>query len=153
MPSIGREWHLTFSVKPTGTKNFWSNLIQLTEKTGNNIPGVWFNSDSTSLHICSIVNENKKYCWDSHNLPLNKFTKVDILQTCDAPDTCAFIIGLDNEVKHAVINNHKGGFKNVIFYASNAWNDAAKAILKDVAFTNLKSGETINFLLKTYEIY
>ena len=146
LPRVEQQWYLAFSVKPTGTHSVWSNLLHLTvggnhDNFGDRIPAVWFNRGKTSLHICSAVNTNKNYCWNSHNLPLNKYTKVEIRQTWNVDQNkCRLIISLDNVVRHVVVNNHKKDFENVVFYASDPWHPAAKGVLKNLVFKNLPHG-------------
>jgi len=137
-------------VKPTGIQSGWSSLLHLT--VGGNsvkIPGIWFNSGRTSLHICNALNTNKNYCWNSRNLPLNKYTKVEIRQTWDVyQNKYRLIISIDSVIKHNTVNNAIQGYQNVVFYASDPWHPAAKAVLKNLVFQNLPQGKLATYVLQ-----
>lgn len=164
LPKIERQWYLAFSVKPTGTHRDWSNIIHLTagrnkKSYGDRTPAVWFNKGRTALHICTALNRYRNYCWNSRNLPLNKFTKVEIRQTWDVlRNEYRHIISIDGVVKHTTVNNAKQEFKNVVFYASDPWYAAAKVVLKNLVFKNLPHGKfqfslvAFYFFKKRYEL-
>lgn len=82
---IKKNWTWTFSVKPTGLVNAWTNifLATLSGKDGlrfkDRAPGVWFHPNTTRLHISMIGTDNVNRSLNSDlNLPLNRVTNVTI---------------------------------------------------------------------------
>ena len=147
LPRVGKQWYLSFDVKPTGTIRSSSNIVHATigkdsERFGDRIPAVWFRPGRTELSICSAVNDQKNYCWTSRALPLNKFTNVRIRQVWNPTlHVYEFIVELNDVVVHKVVNNGAESFDNVLLYASNPWNVPAKAVVRHLVFQNLPNGK------------
>jgi len=153
LPRVGKQWYLSFDVKPTGTVGSLSNIVHATigkdsERFGDRIPGVWFRPGKTELSICSAVNEKKNSCWTSKALPLNKFTNVRVRQVWNPKlSVYELIVELDDKVVHKVVNHGAEIFENVLFYASNPWHTPAKAVVRHLVFQNLPNGKSSHIII------
>lgn len=157
LPRVGKQWYLSFDLKPTGIVSSWSNILHLTigkniERFGDRIPGIWFHPGRTAIHITNAVNGNKNYIWDSKDdLALNTFFNVRVRQTWNQKlNAYELVITLNGEVVHRVVNNAAGDFENVLFYASDPWSKAAKAVIKNLVFQNLPNGKFSLYIFTLY---
>lgn len=138
-----KAWSLELDVKPTGTVSEWSNVIYLTigahyENYGDRTPAIWFPTNSNELFIDSAVNGNLAYGYKCKELPRDVFTNVKVTQTLISKNHYKFAIAIEGDEVHSVINNNALEFENVKIYASNPWQPPAKAIIKNVKFSNLE---------------
>ena len=135
---LKRGWKVSFKIRPTEVVSGWSNIMHAT--TGGNIaqygdrtPGIWFHSQTTKLHICSAVNGNKNYCFNSEPLPLNKESFIAVLQiqTNENSPQYTYEIFINGVKVLSVFNDKPEKFENVKYYASDPWYQSAKATITD----------------------
>ena len=151
-----RGWTLSMSIKPTGKVGGWSNIFHATigknhGRYGDRVPGIWFLSNTTRLHICSAVSGKVNHCYDSRALPTNKFTQLMVRQIQKDNNKYYYQIFINNKIVHNVVNTKPQIFKNVKFYAADNWYKPAKARLRKVNFVMHKHHRKFWFIL--YYIY
>ena len=158
MNKLTRGWNVSLEVTPFGTINGWSNIMHAT--TGGNIaqygdrtPGIWFHSQTTKLHICSAVNGNKNYCFNSEPLPLNRASTIIVqqIQAVENNPQYTYEIIINNVKVFSVFNDKPAKFENIKYYASDPWYKAAKvATLKKFNIEKYKhTGKSLIFLYFT----
>ena len=109
---------------------------------GSRFTSVSLNSKSRRLSICTTLGTNNNRCYNSpNNLPMNKFTNVQIRQTWDTKKNIfRYIISIDRVLKHTINNPRPVAIRNVKLWASDPWNDAADATIRNLVFENLPYG-------------
>jgi hypothetical protein len=139
---MSKAWKLSFKIKPTDKQKGWSNIIHATahgrnyHKYGDRTPGIWFISNTNRLHICSAVNGNKNYCYNTRDLPSNAYSTITIQQIQRNDGQFVYQILVNGTMLHQKINDAPQSFKNVKLYASDPWYKPAKAIVKQLEFKN-----------------
>lgn len=151
---ITENYKIDMIIHPTGKIGGWSNIIHSTID-GNNccgpksrLPGIWFFSNTTRLHIRTSTMEVGNFGLDPNvELPLNKDTRVII--TVSGNKLRVQLSGgitYDNTIPIS-INRYSGRVK---FYASDPWYNSSIAKIKDVKWTNIPSTGTINITSSHY---
>ena len=145
---LPRGWSLSFQVKPFGKVSGWSNILHATiggniRNYGDRTPGIWFHSKSTKLHICSAVNGNINYCYNSpFSLHLFKYTTITIrqVQKSNYGNHYFYQIIVNGKKVVDVLNRVTKVFKNVKYYASDPWYHASRANIRHfrISFFNHK---------------
>ena len=84
------------------------------------------------MHICSTVNGNANYCYNTPALPLNKQSTVTVKQV-QSPKNHQYYyqIYIDGKKVHEILNESPQTFNNVKYYASDPWYHPAKAFVTD----------------------
>ena len=151
VPVLPRGWRLRFQVKPLAVVRGWSNILYATK--GGNVghygfrtPGVWFHSGSSRLHICSAVSGNANYCYNSHALPLHKFSTIVVQQVQRRRmygnryygHRYHFEVYINGVRKISVVNTKPLVFRNVKYYASDPWHPASLAIVRKFHLTTYR---------------
>ena len=139
-------WVVSFKVRPFSTVYGWSNILHATiggndAKYGDRIPGIWFHSGSTKLHICSAVNGNKNYCYNTpYQLGRYKFTTITIrqVQKENYGNHYFYQIIINGKKVVDVMNRETKVFRNVKYYVSDPWHDAARANIQNLKVITLK---------------
>lgn len=139
IPTLNPIWELSAEILPTGTTSGWSNLLHATiggnvDRVGDRVPGIWFNSDTTKLHICSAVSGNRNYCINSEPLPMNEWSALKVSQTMQSDGTFQYKIEINQDEIHSGINTWPQVFQDVKLYMSDPWYPAASASTKNVEF-------------------
>ena len=107
---LNKEFIVEFSIKPLGTRSDWTNILRLTSTgkgccgVGDRIPGVWFHSQSTKLYVCFAIDGNGDRCFDTQQLPMNKFSKILIQQIKNKAGKFIYTIKVDDKVVEVVEN-------------------------------------------------
>ena len=143
---LPRGWSLSFQVKPFGKVSGWSNILHATiggniRNYGDRTPGIWFHSKSTKLHICSAVNGNINYCYNSpFSLHLFKYTTITIrqVQKSNYGNHYFYQIIVNGKKVVDVLNRVTKVFKNVKYYASDPWHHASKASIQNLKLITFK---------------
>ena len=83
IPVLYKQWSLSVEISPFGTVTGWSNILHVGiggnfEVYGDRIPGIWFISGTTRLHISSAINGNSNFQIDTDSIPMNKWTKGEL---------------------------------------------------------------------------
>ena len=128
LPKLGKAYDVSFEVKPSKYQKGWSNVLHLTTggniaKYGERTPGVWFHSGSGTknrFHICSAINGNRNYCYNSKDYQVKKWIKLNI-QQIKSGKNYVYIIRINDKEVHRVINKNPAEFKNVKVFASDPW--------------------------------
>ena len=142
---LPRGWKVTLQVRPSGTIYGWSNILHATigkniARYGDRTPGIWFHSASTRLHICSAVNGNKNYCYNSPSLHRYKFTTITIqqVQKRSYGNHYFYQIYINGKKVVDVLNSRAQIFRNVKYYAGDPWYHAAKANIRNFRLSTFK---------------
>ena len=143
---LPRGWGVIIQVKPFGKVSGWSNILHATvggniKNYGDRIPGIWFHSKSTKLHICSAVNRNLNYCYNApQQLHPYRFTTIVIqqVQKKNYGNNYFYQIIIDGKKVVDVINNNPRIFKNVKYFVSDPWYNAAKVEVRNFRIVTLK---------------
>ena len=149
IPSHGPAWRVSFEVYPEGVKGGWTNIIHFTKGgnykiNGDRIPGVWFHSGTTRLHISSSLNGNKNAYYDSKAIPLRKYTKIEIEQSQQKlrnyGKTYKYTIKIAGVTVFTRVNKKARYFTNVKVYRADPWYNAANVKIKNLVYHNLQNG-------------
>jgi len=149
IPTLQAAWYVSFEVNPKATVARQSNIIHFTINKdvgsyGDRVPGVWFISHTTKLHICSAVSGNVNYCFQTNPLRLNAFTKVEIANTFVSNGQSWYEIRVGGQQVHRVRNTRPAYFANVKVYRGDPWYNPSKAEIKNLVFNNLPHGKKSN---------
>jgi len=136
--STAVDFELTFSIKPTGIVLGWSNLLHFTTRgnhgAGGRIPGIWFHSLSTRLH----VRMGRGLAWNagcdtSETLPINRMTYV----TVRLHGTSLQVVFNSRVVCKADYPTKEPGHMGVDVYAGDPWYKPARALVSDLRYIPL----------------
>ena len=134
---------MSFDIRPRGKISGWTNIIHLTATgknccgKGDRVPAVWFNSRSTRLHVCSQIDNAGNRCYNSDNIPLNKWTTVVIKQDKDNKGKYIYTVTAGGKVVKKIENKKPQEYKNVRIFAADNWYRESNAELKNFEIRNL----------------
>ena len=143
LPTLSKEWSLTFKIRPTGILEGWNVIFQATIggaccSIGQRIPGVWFYPSTSKIHVQSAVNGQGGYGFSSDSLELNVWSAVQVRQQL-IDGKYMFSILINDTVVHTVENTTPQTFENVELYTRNSpWNEYAQADTCNFEFNNLQ---------------
>ncbi|XP_065671442.1 uncharacterized protein LOC100209097 isoform X2 [Hydra vulgaris] len=139
---LKRQFSVSFELKPTLYKTGWHSVFHMTigqnlENYGDRNPGIWFNNDgSGKLHVAFSLNGNNNYFFTTKSsLPLNEWSKIEILQRLQF-SVYVFEVRLYENVVFTINNNDARDFKNVKVYVSDPWYNAQPGLVKNLKITN-----------------
>ena len=141
LPTIQKEYAISFKVNPTKFAPGWHSVIHFTtggdlDVYGSRIPGIWFHRNGDGrLYICSAISGNKDYCFNSAPLPLNKFTEVRISQEMEGDDYF-YMIKIGGAEFLRVQNNQPEVFSNVSVYVGDPWHSPQEGHIQDLVIEN-----------------
>ena len=143
-PVLLRGWKVSLKIHPTGIYGGWSNILHATigrdlGRHGDRTPGIWFLPGTTRMHICSTVNGNPNYCFNSKALPLHKESRIVIKQVQRLINYQYYYqVIIDGKKVVDVLNENAQIFKNVKYYASDKWYHPAKASISNFHLVTYK---------------
>lgn len=145
IPVVTPYYWLSLKIKPIQKIPAWGSIVHLTTggdvaKLGYRTPAVFFHANTFKLHICSSINGNRNYCWNSpFQLPHNKYSRIAIGQQVVNGHLLYRILYNGKQV-FSVRVNKPYTFKKVIAYGADPWYAPAKAVIKDLKFRNIRPG-------------
>ena len=132
LDTLEKEFNVSFEVKPTSINKGYQNVIHFTisnrGKYGSRTPAAWFNSGK--LHICSAVNGNTNYYYNSVTFPTGDWISVQISQI-KSLSNYIYSITINGNVVHNVTNNNTAEFRNVKIFAGDPWFDAQPGFIRN----------------------
>jgi len=139
---VHSNYEVAFTLTPKNVTSGWANILRITKIEGNQgamgkrIPGIWFHSMTTKLHICTGCDEKPSLCLNPpDSLPLGKKTRI-IVQVSGGFFTVRFgTCTLDSwEVARAKCSvPSKGQLATV--YMSDPWHKSANAVIEDFVYS------------------
>ncbi|XP_047137853.1 uncharacterized protein LOC100198704 isoform X2 [Hydra vulgaris] len=141
VPKLGKEFSVSFDVKPNSFAAEWRNVIHFTIGSnignyGDRVPGVWFHQNGNGgLHIAAPINGNANRYFDTKPLALNEWTNVEISQKLEE-SVYIYIIKINGESVFAEENTQPKSFEDVKVYASDPWYPVQDGSIKDFYFIN-----------------
>ena len=92
------------------------------------------NETFRALYICSDVNNDTDYCWQSPLIPSHTWVHIHIQQIQDG-DKHVYQVLIDGKVQHEKINKSPRVFYNVTLYVSNPWYPAQQGLMEDLEYS------------------
>ena len=136
---------MTVNFKPTGTIPNWGDIIQATvwkrDTYGDRVPLIALWPGSTRLHVCSAINGNPSYCFNSDfNLSINTNYEVIVEQRKSSSGSYEFSVKINGQPMFtpSFVNNQAEEFKNVRVYTTTPLSRAPKVEINSYSFVNLK---------------
>ena len=134
---LPREWKVSFEIKPLRRSTKPTNIFHATtggnkKNHGERTPAIFFTKLSTRLFVCSSINDNPNLCKISPRLPLGKWTKIVVQQTQKEDLKYYYEIFINDKKKISIVNKKPRIFKNVKYYASDPFYQAANAMIRNV---------------------
>lgn len=138
-------YDLSFEIRPLGIVSGWSNIIHATignniGKYGDRTPAVFFLSRTTRLHICSAVNGNVNYCWNSSPLPLLRYSRIRITQQ-EKGNKLYYMIFINKRRMLRIENKRPEFFQNVQVYSADKWYSPSKATIRRYKLVDRPNGK------------
>lgn len=138
--NIDKDYRLEFTIMPTGRIDGWSNILHVT-LTGNNccnpgdrMPGIWFHSKSTRMHIRSGDQTCGNCGMDPPvELPLNKETTV-VVEMNNKYMTVAYTGAISH--RSTIKRGTQRPTGKAQFFISDDFYQAAQAKVKNMKWTN-----------------
>ena len=133
IPLRPRSYSLSFSFKPTKFVSAYRSIVHLT--TGRNtgwggrIPAVY--SYSNKLYICGAVGGSSNYCSWSQAIALNRWAKVQIVNSKIGP-YYYFRIYVNGRQIRRVRNTNRRVYRNVKVYLSDPWSAPAEGNIRNL---------------------
>lgn len=160
------EYEVSVDLKITGTVSGWSNIFAMQvdsagadnrlihPKNGDRIPAVFLHSDSSRLHICSGINGNHNYCYNSEAMDMDTWFNVKIVQTmkhftsahANAGSHIFYQIFINGDQVFEIQNDAAQTYENVKAEFSNGYPtpntaSASKAQYRNFAFSTTASND------------
>jgi len=140
---VHSNYEVAFTLTPKNVTSGWTSILHITNNVGkgdgawgNRIPGIWFHSKTTKLHICTGCDGRYSICLNPpDSLPLGKKTRI-IIQVSGGFFTVRFgTCTLDSwEVARAKCSvPPKGQLATV--YMGNPWSTVANAVIEDFVYS------------------
>jgi len=138
---IRENYEVSFTLKPQKISSGWSNVLRITNNVGNGdlgmgnrIPGVWFHSMTTRLHICTGCDGISNLCLNpTQSLPIGRSTRITIrvnggyfTAQYDGKEVGRYKCSLPYEPR-------KGQLATV--YTSDKWYASAHAVIEDLVYS------------------
>jgi len=140
-------WRLSFEIKPLEMTKKPAAIIHLTTgsdccEKGSRIPAIFFKPNSFEPQICTAIGTNGNVCYNGKALEPNKFTRIVIQQVNSNYKRNEYSISINGKVVHKLNIRNPQRYKGVkiILGKDSEKYDAAKAIIKDLVYTNLDDG-------------
>ena len=162
LPIQDSTYILSFQLFPLRFQSGHTSIIHFTahgknmKKYGDRNPGIWFNPGSeydakNSLHICSAVNNNKNYCFNTKKtIPRNQWTAIEISQLWTGGHH-RYQIRVDGELVHSRVNTVAKGFSKVKVYAGDPWYNSLQGYIRGIVIApniyQIKPGNSMLYLL------
>ena len=132
---VGKKYSVSFKLFPTKFSPHWQNILHFTTGAdrgtlGSRVPAIFANGNG-NLHICSDVNGNTNYWWNSKPIPTNAWTEIQIRQF-NSSVNFKYQILINGVVQHEVINKNPRNSYNVKLYLSDPWYTAQEGLIKDL---------------------
>jgi hypothetical protein len=153
IPKLSRSFIVKIQLKPSVFQSGWTNVFHMSahggnsEKYGDRIPGIWFWSSNPTaavnrLHICSAVNGNRNYCYNSPiNVPRGKWTEVEVTQREEQVGLYRYEVQVNNVVIGSVLNKGAEEFENVKVFTSDPWHENMKGQIRQLSIVpNAETG-------------
>ncbi|XP_066913716.1 uncharacterized protein [Clytia hemisphaerica] len=147
------DYEVSFEIKPYGTTPSWGSVVHLSRgnnngRFGDEIPAVYMWPNSRRIQITTALNNKFNYHWSSvHDLPADKFTRVNIKQKLDPKELEFFYtITIGDTVALHVKNDKPQIFDDVKVFHGDLWYQPAKAFIKNLKVTT--SYEHVEFKLR-----
>lgn len=140
VPKLGKEYYISFDVKPNSFVNEWQSVLHFTsdntniDSYGSRAPGIWFHHLTSTLHICSALNGGKNTCYNAAGFTIGKWTNVQIYQN-QVDGGFKYQIKIDGDIVKSLDNNDAREFSNVQVYAADPWYTAADADIRNVVMS------------------
>ena len=135
-------WKVSFDLNPYAVVGGFSSILHGTINTdnrnyGDRTPAIWFLSGTTRMHMCSAINGNRNYCFNTPTgLNLHETSNIVVQQILDPKDgKYHYKIFINGKQVFSVINTRPQVFKNVKYYSGDPWYGPAKAKLTNFKLT------------------
>ena len=141
IPSMGKEWKVSFEINPTRYFQKLANILHLTTggkgmgakaKPGERIPAVWLHQNLGVIIAASLKGKAtvlKKFA--KSLVPINKWTWFNISQVKEGRNYM-YKVALGGVEVLAMKNSQPEEFKNVKVFASNPWNSNQEGSIRNL---------------------
>jgi len=138
IPTWGKEWQLSFQVKPLSKSKAWTNILHMTTgknsgPPGSRIPAIYMYPNSRRLTVFSQVGTNANLAYTTpKDLPITKYTNVKVEQLMNNQGKYYYKIIINGKLVYNVVQTKPTEFKNVKLYASDPWYAHADVYVRDL---------------------
>ena len=157
VPKVGKEWSLSFDIKPLGVvpKNS-ASIVHLTANdknccdAGDRIPGVFMIRNRIQLLVCSDKDGKGNRCIKSGKLTKGKYTSVLIQQRKTKKGRWVMTVTINGKVnKNRIVfkkDQEPKEYTNVKMYSADKWYPEANAFVKNLIFSTQGKLKTIDIM-------
>ena len=147
--SLGKEYTLSFELKPASFLGNWPCILHLTiggyiNSYGDRTPGIWLKNDGKGTpFICSALNSvaSAASCFYGNPFPINNWSSITIKQLL-VQNTYYYTTLINGVVIHNETNSNAGQFSIVkVFAGRNPWNPPINGLIRNLAITNATWGK------------
>ena len=139
IPTLHKQWSLTFDYMPHGRVSGWANILHLGLGCyENETPGIWHSSMSTTLKIKGAINGTLNNLFNVRAIGFDKWTRVEITQFRQMDGSYQYTIIIAGKIIHQLTNNKPEEFLNVKVYTSSNYSPAANGrITNPIIWTSM----------------
>lgn len=146
LPKVSKSWFVAFYIKPIGLIVKWAIILHFRsvesvdfKSHGGSIPAIFFEPNTTKLHIASSVNDKGSFVTrTAKELPLNVWTRVIVMQNKNEAGKYMFRVFVNAKQIQNIQNDNAQEFGNVSVWMVNRSNNAANAAVKNLFYFNLE---------------
>ena len=127
MPSLSKEWKVSFTLLPIDLKSKWKSILHIT--TGENAccfssrtPAIFAKASGLNVHSAISGDENKPFSFPPPTIGL--YTTFEIRQEIKEEGKMIFTVVNDGVEVHQMENTDPRVFENVAVFVGNPWTSA-----------------------------
>ena len=136
IPRLGKEWLVSFEVKPTLYRSF-GLVLQMTTggkvgQYGDRTPAIWLHK-TKGVFVSSAVNGDGNF--GRYFLPPigeGNWTRIDVGQRLLENSSYIYSISIDGVKRFSVENKQPGAFENVRVWAGDPWVNTQKGAIRNI---------------------
>ena len=146
IPTLAREWRVTFDFNPKSYNNKWTQVLHMTiggdsGNIGARTPALWMHRTRGVL-VSSASQPTAGKFIPGKNPTVNKWAAVEISQI-KIGYKYIFSLVINGETLWSVENMRPKEFSNVIVYASSPWSPAQAGSIRRLQIENMLPGEKV----------
>ena len=127
MPSLSKEWKVSFTLLPIDLKSKWKSILHITTGEnaccfGSRTPAIFAKASGLNVHSAISGDENKPFSFPPPTIGL--YTTFEIRQEIKEEGKMIFTVVNDGVEVHQMENTDPRVFENVAVFVGNPWTSA-----------------------------
>ena len=131
MPSLSKEWKVSFTLLPIDLKSKWKSILHITTGEnaccfGSRTHAIFAKASGLNVHSAISGDENKPFSFPPPTIGL--YTTFEIRQEIKEEGKMIFTVVIDGVEVHQMENTDPRVFENVAVYVANPWHHTSPSV-------------------------